>query len=340
MYVFGQNDENSSCSLTEQHVVLEIQLDHNGNETGYKLICDDKTIWDKPVGSLSSKSSGWQIEQSCIRKSASICNFTIFDSGEDGFSNNGVNGGGFFTLLLDATTVAYSEYGKVAPFAQQSFCFGLDCTTTPIEQKDDDSLYSADSSGTWVTSVNVTNIQPSLNHTFVKDLNVTDSDDDDSKDLNVNKDNKWTANDTHVTPEDNDMDDINDKPSHSNDGNSNYNSTKSIDNDSTMSESSSSSSSIPIFVMIVVLILVGVVIVVIACKKLQQQKTNATAIDAALSMDNTTSAVVSSNNDVKTKDKTPNQNDDHHNVQPAETFVTYDSSSCCDNTITTVVQTV
>jgi hypothetical protein len=112
IYCFGQTDNN--CSKNEEVAALELQLDHNADETGYKLVCDDKTVWDVPIGALADQPAGaWKIERSCIRNDISICNFTISDAGRDGITG-GENG--FLSLLFGASTIAYLEYGKVAPF--------------------------------------------------------------------------------------------------------------------------------------------------------------------------------------------------------------------------------
>jgi hypothetical protein len=320
-FVHGQSG--TDCSYNTQTVILEIQLDENTNETGYSLICDDEIIWNVPVGTLLDRPAGtWIVEQSCVDKNVTVCDYTIEDSGGDGFTGGEY---GFFTLVFDATTVAFSEYGKLEPFTKRSYCFGTGCIIRPIEEKEDSDVTSE-----WV--VNITTIMPiskdkksneETNDSSNWVVNVTVIEND--KDEQMNNDepatttNITTVNDTDDTKN---TDNVNDAPSRANQ------TSNKID-----TPSSSQSLSIVWIASIVGCILIGVITICwflfLRWKNGQDNK------DKPLPLNSNTRVQHNEIDDEEEED-----DDDYKvktvidNVQYSETMITYDSS---DNTVVRTV---
>ena len=317
---FGQS--NTECSNDEVLAVLEIQLDDNADETGYTLLCDNEMIWNVPIGGLSDQPAGlFKIERSCIRSDVLICNFTLSDNGRDGITGSE---NGFLTLSYGAATVAYLEYGKVAPFKEFSFCFGPACDSPMIEEldeDDDDAKYDwdkinfndtesnedgtdVDSAGEWV--VNVTNktkdeSEDDRDESGVWLANVTifgnEEDPKIEKDVDPN-------NTTSTTPKAND-------PS------------TSIQNDSY----SPSVSSLVVIVSVVGSIFLGLLGMVILYKCWYRKTTTSgrdiRRVEHVLPVYNNKNDRDDDDDDEKSKDSHHHHDD---NVRAAETFVTSDSS--------------
>ena len=340
--LYSYSQTNNGCSNNEEDAVLEIQFDQNAHETGYNLVCDDVTIWDVPIGAFKDQPIGaWKIERSCIRSDTALCNFTISDDGRDGITGSE---SGFFLLSYGATTVAYLDYGKAAPFTKQSYCFGTGCDSPMIEQKEDDEAKDGwkkvefndtttptsddtvpeedgsnfDVSGVWV--VNVTKIKS----------NETENDRDDNG--------KWVVNVTVVEKDD---DDLVVDPNDTTTPNDNTVPNKS---DQTMSKSNSSSStksSRAIIGVIIGSILMGMIVLFILYKRgYCGRRDNISDTVGAVSLPyayktNSTGIKNNKNVDNDNSDDEKSKNSNHNDkVQPSETFVTYNSSD------STVVQTV
>lgn len=126
----------------EEMAVLDFLLDSNPEETGYKLVCDHRneddkteqvTVWDVEVGSLDPiAKETWVYDNTCVSK-RSTCVFTVYDG-----SGDGLLGDGWFALRYGATTVAVSNYqGDNDPFTTDTYCFGPNCDTLPLERAED-----------------------------------------------------------------------------------------------------------------------------------------------------------------------------------------------------------
>jgi hypothetical protein len=122
-----------NCGILQEQAVLDIILDSKAHEIGWSLVCNGETIWNIPTGMFSDANVGeWITESSCINDTTT-CSFNITDSGRDGLI-----GDGFYTLLLGATTVGVSEYGKGVPFTERSYCLGPGCAAPPLERAEDE----------------------------------------------------------------------------------------------------------------------------------------------------------------------------------------------------------
>ena len=332
IYSFGQT--NNDCSKNEEIAALEIQLDHNADETGYTLVCDDLTIWDVPIGSLADQPSGaWKIERTCIRNDVSICNFTISDDGQDGITG-GENG--FLSLSFGATTVAYLEYGKVTPFNVDSYCFGTGCDSQMIENKEDDDekkgwkiVYFNDTTVQESNSTESEENEPNFEGSGVWVVNVTNKKNDEPDD-DRNDNGEWVANVTIIEKEDDSKIDTEVEP------NDKTNEHKGDDPVISTSDSySPSASSLVIIACVIGCIVIGMLVMVMLYKR--WYSSDATDRDNRNDTSGHVLPVHSSygNNEVDdTSDDEKSKNNDK--VQQAETFVTYESS---DST-STVVQPV
>lgn len=336
IYAFGQTDSN--CSNNEEIAALEIQLDHNADETGYTLVCDDLTIWDVPIGALAAQPSGaWKIERTCIRNDVSICNFTISDEGQDGITG-GENG--FLSLSFGATTVAYLEYGKVAPFTDYSFCFGSGCDTQMVENKEDDEekkgwkiVYFNDTtvpesnSTTESNSTDSEENEPNFESSGVWVVNVTNKKSDEPDD-DRNNNGQWVANVTIIENEDDSKIDTDVEPNGKT--NEHEGSDPVIGTNDSYSPSASS--------LVIIASVIGSIVLVMLAMVLLYKRwflSDATDRDNRYDMSGHVLPVHSSygNNGVDdTSDDEKSKNNDK--VQQAETFVTYDSSD------STVIQPV
>lgn len=132
--------QTSSDNLQCNEVVLDVLLDTNPHETGWKLVCDNETetqtLWDVPIGSLTPGSAEeWVQSIACIPNNSN-CVFTIMDQSGDGLLRYG-----WYSLTVGATTVAAYEYGSNKPFLEETFCFGPECDQVPLELQDDDEYY-------------------------------------------------------------------------------------------------------------------------------------------------------------------------------------------------------
>ena len=315
---YGQT--NNVCSKNEEVAALEIQLDQNADEIGYNLVCDDETIWDVPIGALKEQSAGaWKIERSCIRSDIAICNFTISDDGQDG-----ITGGefGYFSLSYGATTVAYSRYGKSAPFTKQSYCFGTDCDSPMLEKKEEDEAIK----GWKIVDFNETEAPKSdsaepeedesdFNVSGVWVVNVTNIKNGDS---DKDQDNgKWVVNVTVIEKEDD--------PSIDNDVEPN-DTPQPNENATNKSDSySHSASSLTIIACVIGSILMVMIVAFFLHKRgLFGRATTHDTIGAVLPVHNKNGKHNNSNDDSDDE----RSKSSHHNdkVQQAETFVTYDSA--------------
>jgi hypothetical protein len=329
---YGQS--NNACSNNEEIAILEIQFDQNADETGYNLVCDDVTIWDVPIGALKDQPAGaWKIERSCIRSDITLCNFTIFDEGRDGITGSE---NGFFSLSYGATTVAYLDYGKAAPFAENSFCFGIGCDSPAIEQMEDDAIKDGwkkvDFNDTTVPTSDspVPGDGSDFNASGVWVVNVTKI----NKDENDRGDSgHWVVNVTVIKKEDDPTIEPSVTPTPNDKAVPNT-------NDQTMSKSEShspSTSSLAIIAGVIGSILLGVLILFILYKRgYCGRDTSNDTVGAALPYTHNTSGINNKNKDGNDDDDDEKSKNSNHNdkVQPAETFVTYDSTD------TTVVQAV
>jgi hypothetical protein len=331
--LLSNGQTNNICSNNEELAVLEIQLDQNANETGYKLVCDGITIWDVPIGSLKDQPAGaWKREQSCIRSDTIMCNFTISDEGRDGITGGDA---GFFSLFFGATTVAYLNYGKVAPFHEHSYCFGTSCDVPMIEEREDDEITDGwkmiefnetiaptsdgespeedgpnfDTAGVWV--VNVTKIMN----------NDTDND--------SNEDEKWVVNVTVIKREDDPVVDPDDIPA-PNDDNAVPNQNDIVIR--TSDSNSRSTSSLTIIVCVIGSVVMGMLVLFILYKRGHRSHdtthdTVGAVLPYAQNLNNDKNTNIGTNKYDDDKDDDEKSKNSNHNdkVLPAETFVTLES---------------
>lgn len=122
------------CPDGEELAILDIMLDENPIETGWKLNCDksEYNVFDTPSGFiLDAEPYSWIEEHSCI-STQSTCSFTMYDSGGDGLL-----GDGWYALRFGATTIAAYEFATNVPFRAETVCFGPSCDVPPLELEDD-----------------------------------------------------------------------------------------------------------------------------------------------------------------------------------------------------------
>ena len=90
-------DEDTTCVDTN----LRLTLDEFPGETGYRLQCDDRVVWDEPKWS-HLVSNGWSHqtlkEEACVSKHA-CCVFEVEDHWGDGLSSPQENKAGSFRLV-------------------------------------------------------------------------------------------------------------------------------------------------------------------------------------------------------------------------------------------------
>jgi hypothetical protein len=252
------------------------------------------------------------LNESCVPANVTICNFTISDFGQDGITG-GENG--FFTFYFGATTVAKSEYGKSAPFAEQSYCFGSGCNIEPLEETDDDGMDDDETMNVWVANVTILRGQNKTqpleneskrdhNDTVILLVNVTVRDKNESKTKDNNEPNDMAM------PNNSDPGDVGATPE---------------PNKQTTTRSEqykSSKSSLVIIVSVIFAVLVGLAMVALCLRK---RKTPSHTRGIPLSP-------CRNHNPEKNKlDHSAQAEDDessktsNDNVHEAETFVTYDS---------------
>jgi hypothetical protein len=303
--VYSQNidrkTQESNCLLNQEIATLELQLDNNSHETGWSLICDGVTIWNVPIGSLVNQPPGtWMHEHSCLDSNVNVCNFTIADRGQDGFTGEY----GFFSLIYGATTVAASRYGETAPFGEQTYCFGTGCNKPPIENDEDETSLE------WVSTV-VTKPSP----------NNTEGDTSEENDGEKNETGDWVAT---VTIKENDEDGngdytgANSTEADTNDNNIGKDGNVAIEQDIRNSKSNNSPSTIVIIVCILGAIAMVTVLWVLYKRSHRKDKA---PTQSAINYD-------------KEENMKENTKEDQNKVQQSETFVTKES---CDNTFVDAV---
>jgi len=125
------------CNRGQKLVEFFIQLDQDSNhETGWMLQCNEKEVWNIPVGILEETKGNRdgidQIRQSACVDDTETCEFIIHDSYGDGL----VEGNGYFYLTYGAATVATYDMAQ-GEFSELMYCFGPNCSQDPIEVKDE-----------------------------------------------------------------------------------------------------------------------------------------------------------------------------------------------------------
>jgi hypothetical protein len=151
------------CADTEEVAVFDIFLDQKAQDTGWQLTCDGKLLWNTPVNTLTSAdASTWKSESSCIATNTT-CYFDIFDASGDGISNEG-----FYALTYGAVTVAVYEYGTTNPFLKDTFCFGPNCETLPLELAEENNNKNANNDISNKGVNNTDNTQKSQNNQAAK----------------------------------------------------------------------------------------------------------------------------------------------------------------------------
>jgi hypothetical protein len=124
------------CFAGEEEVEFTLFLDEDSTkEQGWTLQCgNDVPLWNVAVGDMAAKAavgrgslrnSHYVRNTACVAASTSTCVFTIEDSYGDGLLWPG-----YYVLQWGATTVAVYDR---QPFEEQSYCFGVDCETQPVE---------------------------------------------------------------------------------------------------------------------------------------------------------------------------------------------------------------
>lgn len=126
------------CNKGQKLVEFFIQLDQDSNhETGWMLQCNQRQVWNVPVGILEETKENrddldGQILKSVCVEDTETCEFIIHDSYGDGL----VEGNGYFYLKYGATTVATYDM-QDGEFSELTFCFGPNCSVDPIEVQDE-----------------------------------------------------------------------------------------------------------------------------------------------------------------------------------------------------------